>query len=173
MPRTMTGRYLSEVPLEAEAYKADLEVVDRYQAFSTELLRLALLGIAGYGFLLSQIIFGNTESAEFLTRLQRGQWLLALGLAALGVSAGAALMHRFYSTDCITHHIRFLRLHRTAQRLAPASSEREGREAQALSERRSLENDLELCKWSLLVSAVALCSGAVAVVATFGQTLFE
>lgn len=36
-------------------YKPDLELVTKYQAYSAELLRLALLVLCGYGFLLKEI----------------------------------------------------------------------------------------------------------------------
>lgn len=35
-------------PLDEKAYKVDLELQDRYTAYSSEILRLDLLGIAGY-----------------------------------------------------------------------------------------------------------------------------
>jgi hypothetical protein len=102
------GKYLSS--LEESSYKIDLEVVDRYQSFSAELLRLALLGIAGYGFLLSQIVFKSTGATPFLESLKGNTGWLVLGLVALGFAVASALGHRYYSTECITHYARLLRL---------------------------------------------------------------
>ena len=37
------------------SYKAELELVDRYQSFTAELLRLSLIGIAVFGFLYDKL----------------------------------------------------------------------------------------------------------------------
>lgn len=50
--RTLPEKYLSEIPIEENIYKADLTVLEKYQSFSSELLRLSLLSLAGYGFLI-------------------------------------------------------------------------------------------------------------------------
>jgi hypothetical protein len=41
------------VPVDEARYKVELELVDPYHAYASEILRLALLGIAVYGFVLS------------------------------------------------------------------------------------------------------------------------
>ena len=43
--------------LKEDKYKAELQLVDRYQSFVAELLRLSLLGIAVFGFLYTRQIF--------------------------------------------------------------------------------------------------------------------
>ena len=101
------GKY--SISIDENTYKADLAVVDRYQAFSAELLRLSLLGITGYGFLLSQIVFKGNESTLFLHSLSNYREVLGIGVFVLGLSSASALGHRYFSTDCITHYVRLLR----------------------------------------------------------------
>ena len=41
--------------LDERAYKPEMELADRYQAFTAEILRLSLLGIAVFGFLFKEV----------------------------------------------------------------------------------------------------------------------
>ena len=54
--RTLTQKYLGGYPLSEDTFQVDLQVIDKYVSFSTELLMLSLLGIAGYGFLIANIV---------------------------------------------------------------------------------------------------------------------
>ena len=45
-------------------YRAELELVDRYQSFVAELLRLSLAGIAVFGFLYEYLISSNSPSVD-------------------------------------------------------------------------------------------------------------
>jgi len=47
MPR-LAARSLADISLEEDAYKADFEIAEKYQAFSSELVRLCLLGDCGF-----------------------------------------------------------------------------------------------------------------------------
>ena len=80
-------RSLTEVPVEEESYKADLEVTDRYQNFSTELLRVSLLGIGVFGFLLKEVILNEKVSANYLHPFLSSRGWFVAGLAALGLVA--------------------------------------------------------------------------------------
>jgi hypothetical protein len=75
-PQQQLIRSLTEIALDEKYYKPDLEVTDRYQTFSTEMLRLSLLGIAALGFL----------KKLFSMKHSRVVWKLSAGLRAfLGV----------------------------------------------------------------------------------------
>jgi hypothetical protein len=79
-PETAFGK------LDEEKYRAERDLVDRYQAFVAELLRLSLLGIAVFGFLY-KIIF----EANLLSKLPQ----TAPKLAAFGVSITAPELAAF------------------------------------------------------------------------------
>ena len=90
-------------------YKADLEVLDRYQAFSAEVARLAILVIIAFGFLLS-FAFYNGGRTQFGDALLRHRHILKFGILALGIAVGLALAHRYVSTDAMSVLIRNIRI---------------------------------------------------------------
>jgi hypothetical protein len=53
---TVRATRLSDIELPEAAYKADFELGSRYGDFVKEMVRLSLLGIAGYGFLVKVIL---------------------------------------------------------------------------------------------------------------------
>src|SRR5262245_61207238 len=94
-----------------EFLKPDWDLLDRYQAFSAELLRSALLGIAGIGFLLTQLTRKDSSLTVSVTS-RPTMWLVFAALTCLGVSAGAALGHRYVSSDSMAYYISLLRMRR-------------------------------------------------------------
>ena len=50
-----------------------------------------------------------------LTGLTQNKFLLAVGAISLGLAAASSLGHRYFSTDCLTHFVRRLRLHNMLQ----------------------------------------------------------
>lgn len=110
--RTLPEKYLSEIAIPKDVYDIDLVVLDRYQGFSAELLRLALLGLAGYGFLIGNIVFKmqtKDGSLPYLNAFIDSWPLLAIGALSLALAAMMALGHRYFSTDALTHQVRRLR----------------------------------------------------------------
>ena len=88
--------------LDEDKYRAERDLVDRYQAFVAELLRLSLLGIAVLGFLY-KITF------EAGAPIGVAHVLAALGIFAFGISALAALVFRFFATTSLGFYIQALR----------------------------------------------------------------
>ncbi|MDX6529238.1 MAG: hypothetical protein QOH41_1528 [Blastocatellia bacterium] len=93
-------------------YKADLEVLDRYQAYSAEVARLAILTIIGFGFLLS-FAFYQGGRTQFGDALLRHKYVLTTGILALGIAVGLALAHRYVSTDSMSVLIRNIRIYKS------------------------------------------------------------
>lgn len=163
------GKY--SIAIDEDTYKVDLAVVDRYQAFSAELLRLSLLGITGYGFLLSQIVFKGNESTLFFHSLSDYRWLLGIGVFVLGLSSAFALGHRYFSTDCITHYVRLLRLQKQFSELNESDPTVVKLEEAIDYESKSLRKDLKRCKWLLIFSSILLFLGVIAITVTFSVIL--
>jgi hypothetical protein len=88
--------------LDEDKYRAERDLVDRYQAFVAELLRLSLLGIAVFGFLY-KITF------EAGATLGLAKVLAALGIFAFGISALFALAFRFYAVESFDLYIQAFR----------------------------------------------------------------
>ena len=148
-----------------DEYKVDLELLDRYQAYSAELLRLSLLGIAGYGFLIKEVLLTDKAGKlPFQARLIESGWLLIIGVVMLGASAATALAHRNLSTDACACIIAFLRMTNSKRPASPVLINRE---------RKTIHSEL---KWSgrfLEASAWFLALGALCVVATFVSVLWH
>jgi hypothetical protein len=149
------------IRIDEKRYKPDLDLLDRYLAYSAELLRLALLGLAGYGFLLKELVYSSTPRTDFTDRLFHSRWILICGVICLGVSAALALQHRIFATDslaCIIDHLR----HRAVRNEAGAD--------------RQIRECRFNMRWSarfLQLSALFLSLGAGAVVITFALVLWK
>ncbi len=159
-----TDDYLGSLDVGEERYRADFEILDRYQKFSAELLRLSLLAIGGYGFLMSSVVFSvRMDSAQsalvFLPAFHAHAGLLVSGAVLLGLCALTSLAHRYFSTDCMSHHIRRVRL--IQRNLVEADERKQGaRDAEIGKEASLLHADFALCRWLLILSGGLLGLGA-------------
>jgi hypothetical protein len=132
--------------LDEEKYSAERDLVERYQAFVAELLRLSLLGIAVFGFLY-KIIF----EANLLSKLpQAAPILAAFGVAMFGISALFALGFRFFSTTSLGLYIEALRF----KECTPPKPE----DAKESLDRRHRTN--VICTRSKAIAAATLALGA-------------
>jgi hypothetical protein len=136
-------KFLNLVPVEENSYKSDIQLLDRYQAYSAELLRLSLAGLGVVGFLVT-----NKLVTERPVKI-----CLMIGIILFGVSSGAALGHRYFSSDGIHHLLKAIRL---SSRIDPDESQIEH------------EGDLMKAKykrsWTYLrIACVSLALGALAV----------
>lgn len=100
-------RRLAQVDIPEVRYRADMELHDRSQSYSAELLKLALAGIGVVGFLLVNIpkarstpVFGDT----LLT------FLFSASVVAFAISVAFALLHRFYASGANFHHLQAIKL---------------------------------------------------------------
>ena len=98
---------LGKVGVPEENYKADLELMDRCQAYSAELVRLALLGVAGLSFLFVQL----ASSQNLLRSLKDPVAVLILSLSVLLflLSTLFGLLHRYNCWEAFWSHVRSIR----------------------------------------------------------------
>src|SRR5262245_25830873 len=82
-------RTLGEIKV--EAFEQDLLINDRQQAFSAELLRLALLGIGGVGYVASRALPSSTAGETALPMGREAKWLVLLAAVSFGLSSASAL----------------------------------------------------------------------------------
>jgi hypothetical protein len=132
------------VKLEEGKYRAELELVDRYQSFVAELLRLSLAGIAVFGFLY-KITF------EAGATIGVAKVPAALGILAFGISAASALVFRFFAAEGARFYIEALRFN-------PPNAD----SAQKKRARESLEirdEKVRFCRLSKEIAALALAVG--------------
>jgi hypothetical protein len=100
-------RQLAQVDLPKSRYDADMHLHDRSLDFSSEILRIALAGIAVVGFIFSRIpehlqgrVFSNPAVLI----------LIFLSLISFLVSAGFALLYRYQAGGAVFHHIDYLKI---------------------------------------------------------------
>ncbi|ARU28168.1 hypothetical protein [Cellvibrio sp. PSBB006] len=84
-----------------DLYKADLELLSKTQDFSSEILRLSLLGMAVFGFLLNSEFFEVTGKAHF--------FIIAVAVFFFALASLCALGHRYFSNEGFFYHLRGLR----------------------------------------------------------------
>jgi hypothetical protein len=172
--RTLAKKYLGGLPVEEDSYKVDLAFLERYQAFSSELLRLALLGIAGYGFLIANVAFVANKSGEykFFLPFSQDKALVIAGAIALAASAAAAPGYRYLSTGCTWHFVRHLRLSQSIKDL-PAGEATRSAERTIEHEEASLDRDVKKCRWLLVIACSSLAVAVVCTALAFALILFN
>jgi hypothetical protein len=156
-------RSLIEIPLPKETYEADLEVTDRYQKFSAEILRLSLAGIGVFGFVLKEIVFNKEaiDATDYGTAFLQALWWFACGLLSLGLAAALALAHRYYASDCIAIQVHYLRAKIARENPSPDSDPSEAAKfnSKMQADAKDLKWTLKLCGWILFSAATALGLG--------------
>jgi hypothetical protein len=92
-------------------FEHDVSVGQGYQAFSAELLRLALAGLAVVGFIVTKVLVGPAPDLPSLAPQTVAALKSQLGwaIALLAVSAALALLHRYSSTDALARHLYAMR----------------------------------------------------------------
>ena len=142
-----------------KAFANDLEVLKQYQSFSAELLRLSLLGLTALAVLIFAVIKDDKIKIDELSR-----YLIITSSVLFGMSAAAALAHRYSSSDGLTLHLEALRYE-----LRGRDSDRDSAEAA-----KKARKHMFLCaEWSLWVSSIALALGAIAFAAGIGYAVMS
>ena len=125
-------------------YRAELELVDRYQSFVAELLRLSLAGIAVFGFLYEYLISSTNVLANVLA---------AFGVLMFGISAASALVFRFFAAEGARFYIEALRITRAYA---------DGAQKQLARKRLDIrDKKIRICRTSKAIAAVTLALGGV------------
>jgi hypothetical protein len=134
-------RSLGEISL-PEAVRTDADMLKRYVAFSAEVVRLALAGIGGIGFLI-----GHAEASNVpLPRLA-----VTASIVFLAAAIAAGLAHRYVATDAFACHVRLLRLVR-----------RGDSDESVACEKRQRDFRFKLSPKLLAIAAACLGLGAIA-----------
>jgi hypothetical protein len=144
---------LGLMQLPDNTFEHDLAVSNRYQSFSTELLRLSLLGIAAIGFLVSNVLSKDTPQSNYPPK-----YLLFISLSCLGLSAACALLHGYVSADTIAQQLRVVRrgVRRAENDIQKAQEERG-------KMKKSIQREIRLT----IASGIFLLLGALALASSF------
>ena len=154
--QTPTRLSLALTPIEPKTFGHDLEVSDRFQKFSEEILRLSLAGVAGIGILLVNCLTsGEAHRLSMPQAVKQNRLILLASLACFGTAALAAVAHRLVSTYSLALHLLILRLDlRGGARDATRAGEK----------RRSRDKYLRLGWVSLSAGGIFLVLGATTLV---------
>ena len=158
--------YSEELKVDESLYKSDLAVTEKYQAFSSELLRISLIGIAAIGFFYEKLSTNILFEKQLLFSITIKE-VLIVSLVLLATSSAFALAHRYYSSDCIAYMISTLRYTNAAQNES-LGKERQSHFMTESKKERKIRNKLfKLCKYFLAISAIAMALGAFGIVVSF------
>lgn len=143
---------LGVVSMPDRTIEHDFAMLTKFQEYSAELLRLALLGISAIGLGVSQVLFGKPEEMPVLiAQWPSARWWLIGSLVAFTLAAFAALFHRYVSSDSLSWHLQAMRRLESGdpQHLERAKTETEMR-----------YRKFRLSKISLRAAATGLAIGA-------------
>jgi hypothetical protein len=96
------------VRINDERYEAEIKLLDRYQSFSAELLRLSLLGIAALGFFYKDA-FLKPQDHMYILQPHISVTSAVAALLFAG-SAAASLTYRYMSTEAMRLYIEGIKL---------------------------------------------------------------
>ena len=166
---------LGGVKIDAEQIKSDFEVLDRYQNFSSEMLRLSLLGIGALAFLLKEV-FATSKPDEvnryinLILTTPNIKSLVSISIVLFAIAAACALCHRYYSSDSMAYHIRYLRLKELAKTSPPPPNLQEV-EKETASEKERRDSSLVFGGVLIACSAIFLGLGAILLAIALQATL--
>lgn len=121
--------------IDESQYKADFMISEGYIKFSSELLRLSLLAMGGFGALVL-IRFKGEGSRQFLSEPK----FFLISMMFFALCSAASLFHRYYASDTMSWYIGWLR------------AERKNDNAKATKERQGLHRLLRRSEISLILS---------------------
>jgi hypothetical protein len=100
----VAAKLIADVEIPEEVWKPDFDIVDRYQSFANELMRIDLLAIGGFGFLIKDIVLEKSSKLTF-TCIS----MMIIALVCIILSLAAVLCHRFLSTSCLFYQVIIMR----------------------------------------------------------------
>jgi hypothetical protein len=169
-PLGPTSHSIGEIKVEPDHYKADVELLDKYQAFSAELLRLSLAGMVVIGFLIEKIVAGGRFSTDDTAALI-GFKICSFGsVILLCVSAAASLLHRYFATDGVYYPVKAVRLRLLSHSMKAMDSDIQTRLDEAIKNRKAI---YKLSGTFLLAAGVFLWAGIVLLAVAFACVLFS
>ena len=137
-----------------------------------------MIGIGVYAFLFKEIFAKKPEEAKSLAELVErsllNKYLIVTSIIFLATAAACTLVHRYYSSDLMAYHIRYLRIKKYLSDAPESFKETpDGKDALKVAEEEKEDRDviLQLCEFMIACSAIFLGLGticiAIALVASF------
>jgi len=149
---------LGQYEIDTERLSSDFEVLDKYLRFSSELLRLSLLGIAALAFLLKEMFTAcKPDQINRNVAVISGSRSMRVSIVFFAIAAASALAHRYYSSDSMACQIRYLRL----KKAADSDNKIDAIEKEKDSEKEKRDSLFVLGGVLLALSTISLGLGAI------------
>lgn len=172
MPEHIAARQLDDISLDEKDYKADFELTEKYQGFSGELLRLSLLGIGLYGFMMAHAGSETGIGAKLIAQTLKYKEWVAVSIFMFGISSAAALGHGFFATKCLACQVQILKQLKRLECGHWSAAQEVGIRADLTKLQGKQKLVLKIGLACIMTAAVALGLGAVFVSYAFGSALF-
>jgi hypothetical protein len=167
----LPARSLEDLSLDEKVTAPDFKLGERYLDLSKELSRLALLGIAGYGFLIKEIAMKGESTRPFLGYMVQHPYLPLLGLLAFGLSAASSLLTSQISTNCMKLQIDIIRYVKRRTNPGWTDEERQHNDLY-LADRRNLQRtSISHGRMCLRAAVLLLIAGTLLTVLSFALIL--
>jgi hypothetical protein len=145
--------------LDKNVYEPEVALTAKYQAFMAELLRLALLGIAAFGFLYKEV-FAHFDSAKNpAVDILAAKFLASSTMYLFGVTAMCALAFQYLSSETV-------RMYLEGQRFLVANGKQSANKT--LEMRRKV---VTFCIATKAAAAITLAVGSLLAAVAFAQLL--
>jgi hypothetical protein len=163
------ARCVKDFEIPNEAIHADAELSKRMDECAMQLVRLSLLGIAGYGFLIKEIVAGS--GGAMLTT--PGSVLLFTGAACFAVALAFAFWSRELQVRCSGIQIIILRTFGKLENGGWSEGEIDTLERSLVSYREEQKDKLDRNRRCMRAAHLLLVAGAVSAVLCFGVVLMH
>lgn len=170
--RTSREKYFGHLPVEENLYKVDFLILEKYQQYSAEILRITLLTMAIFGYLPKFIAdIEGKEGQNLYNTFRNNEPLFNITVSLLLLSTFFCLAYRYFSSDNMTHHVRKLRL-RNKLEIEEDTNKKEEIEQKIDVEIKSFENDLKVSKYTLMLSTLFFFLGVCSMFYTLKEIFF-
>lgn len=150
------------VEIDEKQLAAEKELVNKYQKFSAELLRLSLLGIP--------IVVFVFENDNTIRTFGQKNGYIAFSVMFFGISAAFAIAHRYFSSETLRFFVWALRYEAASAKAINAKAKKTLlKKAKICLKRR--EHQVEKCMICKAFSAGCLAFGALLLAFAFGWSL--
>ena len=162
---------LGNTKIDENLVKVDFQIIDKYQSFSSEILRISLIGIGVYAFLLKDV----NDVFQKISKSGNLKIFSIISIISFAIAVACTLVHRYYSSDFMAYHIRYLRL---KQSLIDASLNLSEEIKEKIEEELKLEKSdrdviLQLCEVMIAGSAFFLGLGTICLAVSLLTIIFD
>lgn len=146
-------------PLEEDRYEAEIKMTDRYQQFTAELLRLALLGIAVFGFLFKEVFLDFDCAKNPNVDIATVKDIAGIAILLFGLCSLSSLVFRYWSVESLRFYLEGLRFAKV------------GDQDKAKIKLKQRNRRVIICIFSKAIAALSLAFGALLMAFSFFRLL--